>query len=519
MPGESAGFVIWSGGQRANVAKEDLMDVLDSSECLFITGKAGSGKSTLVREYRTWLANSRPDYKIAYLAFTNLAALNVNGQTIHSFFRFDFRKEPRIAAKRELDEADRLLYPALDAIVIDEISMVKADLFDAMNQFLRRARKDKRPFGGVKVVACGDYFQLPPIEDKRLLSVDAEIIKREGADALRYVMETNNVYMAEKTLVEAADLASLEEGNRLLQDLDGEEYLVEMGEGRLRIYSMKKMLGSRGTFVFESKSFRQMKTDTLVLTTGYRQTDQAFLAILNSIRTNSENLKEMMGKLNERHLPNFEPEPQDDTVVLATTNKRADEINRRMLSALPGNEAAYCASVKYYEQAKEEGERFPVPDELHLKEGARVIFVANDPNKKWINGDMGHVESLGGKSAIIRKDGGELVEAVPTLWTRIRYQYDARNDELVESPICDFRQLPLLLGWAITIHRSQGRTYDKVCIDFTGRRPWDHGQAYVALSRCRTLSGLTLKTKIVQSDIVIDRRVLDFLDEKGIPYI
>lgn len=423
--------------------KEKLLGHMRSMRHAFITGRAGTGKSTLLCEFRDSLSTSNA----VTLAFTNLAALNIEGQTIHSFFRIDPHKSENQNMAAELDERQISLLRALDVIIIDEISMVRKDLINIMDALLKRARKSGEPFGGVRLFFFGDYFQLPPVPE-----------------------------------------------------LDGPP---------------------SGQYAFESPVYGEIPFEVLEFTKSYRQQDPAFIAMLDNVRRRA-NLSQTLAQINQRVCQDFEPKANDGVVVVTTTNSHKDAINQSILAELPGAPRGYKPVVHGEISQKQR----PIDTPLILKEGARVIFLANDKAKGHYNGMLGEVASLGDNSIRVKTlDDGRLIDVGRHKWSRMRYRIRYGADPSTGRPsipiieaeeAASFEQFPLQLAWAVTVHKCQGQTFDKAYLDFTGRRPWAHGQAYVALSRVRTLGGLTLRDELRDSDIVIDPDVIGFLKENGL---
>lgn len=416
------------------------LDVLEKTDrSLFVTGKAGTGKSTLLQLFRNTTRK-----KTAVLAPTGVAALNVQGQTIHSFFGF----APRIitaneAGRRVAMKHLKRLYQNLQVLVIDEISMVRADILDGMDRFLRVNRENNRPFGGVQVVFFGDLFQLPPVV-------------------------TNDP-------VESA----------YFQDYYETPYF----------FSAKVMQEPEFTL------------DMLELRKVYRQESRHFLRLLEAIRINQLDYDDL-DDLNERVGP--QPDPSEDYITLCARNATAEKINRLALEQLSSREITFEAEVKgAFDPAL-----YPTESMLRLRLGAQVMFVKNDPEKNFVNGSIGKVVQLDSETVVVEitADNGvkRKVDVSIMDWEIMRYKADATGGIDTES-IGSFRQYPLKLAWAITIHKSQGKTFDRVLIDLGGGA-FEHGQLYVALSRCRTLEGIILKQRIRPQDVITDERVVDFYE-------
>lgn len=407
----------------------ECLDLLNnSSENLILTGKAGTGKSTLIQYFR-----SNTKKKAVILAPTGIAALNCRGQTIHSFFGFP----PRLINLKAIYPGNRRLFKDLDMIIIDEISMVRADLLDGIDKFLRLNGKDKKlPFGGIQMVFVGDLYQLPPVvtyEESQLF----------------------NVY-----------------------------------------YDCP--------YFFSANSFNRDLFTLIELTTIFRQKQEDFINFLNTVRNGEVSLSSLE-YVNKRL---SQKEIKDSHITLCTTNKVAQGLNLTKLEKIHKPLFKYNASVEG--DFPTEDRTLPAELELKLKVGAKVLFVKNDKGGLWVNGTLGKVHKLAEKGIKVKIDGsGKIVDVYIDYWDNIRYEYDDDKGEIVEKVIGKLKQYPLRLAWAITIHKSQGMTFDNVCLDFR-RSPFAHGQTYVALSRCRSLEGIILTKKIYPNDIIIDERILDF---------
>lgn len=410
------------------------LNIMNSStKCIFITGRAGTGKSTLLTYF---VKNTLK--KVVVLASTGVAALRVRGQTIHSFFGFP----PRIVTDEDIKTMrNRELYEALDTVIIDEVSMVRADLMDGIDRFLRINRNERRsPFGGVQVIFFGDLFQLPPV-----ISGDSE----------------------------------------------------------------GQYLGFRyaSPYFFDAHVFSQVNIEVIDLKKVYRQKNRRFITMLNMIREGRAD-NALIAKINERHAPPSQPEP--NLVTLTTTNDMALTINNAKLSGLPHPECNFYGipEGEYLQGQKE----FPADLVLRLKKDAQVLFVKNDMKKRWVNGDIGTVVTVDYniiEVGIIRNDRVTVYPVEKETWEVIRYRFDHETGNIVADVVGTFTQYPLKLAWAITIHKSQGATFDRIHIDL-GRGAFAHGQAYVALSRCRSLKGITLERPLRLSDIRVDGRIVHF---------
>jgi len=392
--------------------------VASEGGCAFITGKAGTGKSVVLRCLRSVL-------KVIVLAPTGLAALNVGGETIHSFFGIRpsanniYRRKPRAEALAALDAAD--------LIAIDEVSMVRADLLDAIDVMMRTALESDEPFGGKGVVCFGDPWQIEPV-------------------------------------VKDEDKEWLDKG------------------------------GYFSPMFFDSRVWKAANPSVIELDQIFRQKDPAFIAALNDIREGGTTGIELFNQCVR--------EPDRDTLRLVFTNKLADNINAKRLSELDGDDWKSEANV-FGEITPNE---YPAATSLALKVGARVMVIKNIQDKGVVNGDMGTVEQLFPTSVRVKLDrDGDSIILGKTKWKKSRYEADG-DGELIETEVASFKQFPLRLAWAVTVHKSQGQTYDRCHIEME-TRPHANGQLYVGLSRCRTLEGLTIGRAIEPGDNRVAARV------------
>ena len=414
---------------------EEALDLIDSEEpFIFITGKAGTGKTTFTNLLKTKLKN------FAVVAPTGVAALNVGGQTIHSFFRLmpgpiDFSNIKRLSNRRT--------YQTLRTLIIDEISMVRADLLDAIDQFLRQnGPRPEKPFGGVQIIAVGDLFQLPPVISS-----------------------------------------------------DEEQHFQQIG------YSTP--------FFFSAKCLREAKLKCIEFSQVFRQTEESFIKLLNNVREGRK-LGETLSALNERVVAL--PENEFTGIRLTTTNSTADKINARELTKLPGVATVYRGEVSG--DIRVDANKLPAQMELQLKVGARVMFLRNDRERRWVNGSIGTVVKLDSKvvSVELRDDNDvRTVRVEADKWENFKYSYDEDKSAVIANPVGAYTQIPLTLAWAVTIHKSQGKTFDRAHVDL-GRGAFAGGQVYVALSRCRTLQGVTLQRPITAEDVSVNFEVINFQD-------
>lgn len=432
-----------------NEQNRRALDLLENSNHnIFITGKAGSGKSTLLKYFRATTKKN-----IAVVAPTGIAAINVQGQTIHRFFKMTPQTQPH-TVKRYLGKGARL-YKSLAMVVIDEISMVRADVMDCVDAFLRlHGPKPGQPFGGVRLVAFGDLYQLPPV----LTEKEAEFFMQKYTTP----------------------------------------------------------------FFFSAHSFQKENiTFTAVeLTKVYRQSNPEFISALNAVRE---------GDLTEQHLELFNSRvnPSEDVlhqdshmrIWLVSTNDQAAEINGSHLERLQAKEKVYTGDIEGDFEEKD----LPTALDLKVKVGAQVMLLNNDPQRRWVNGDLAKVVDLGSDYIRVMFDDRTFEDVKRHTWESYTFELDESTGKIETVVSGSFTQFPLKPAWAITIHKSQGKTYEHAVVDF-GHRAFAPGQAYVALSRCRTLEGLVLKRPLRRSDVLVDAYAKEFMtlvsklsEEKFIP--
>lgn len=410
----------------------------NSDDHLLITGKAGTGKSTLL-EYWNW----QTEKPLVVLAPTGVAAVNVGGETIHAFFGFKPGVTVKEAKQAASKRAKMKIYQKIETLVIDEVSMVRADLMDCVDEFLRKVRKSGQPFGGVQMCMIGDLYQLPPV------------VKGEERQAL------------------AAKYAS--------------PYFFDSEV-------MQKLINGQA----------RRKLVLVELEKIYRQSDDRFIKLLNAVRNRSID-DGQLAEFNRRWRPKAEDE-KGEYIYLTSLNRQADEINWANIEKLPGKPKVYRAAVSGRFDAKS----FPTEAELKLKKRAQVMLINNDRQGRWINGTVGTVAKLEEEGIRVKLDDGELVEVKPFGWSLFKMVFNPQTKMIEKQEVGVFEQLPVRLAWAITIHKSQGKTFDRVMID-VGRGTFAHGQMYVALSRCRSLEGMILKQMMKKSHVILDWRVVKFL--------
>ncbi len=430
-PTPASGAAKWPGGVTPTPEYEAALDFLrNDTGNLFITGRAGTGKSTLLRALRDQIME-----EMVVVAPTGLAAVNVGGQTIHSFFGLP----PRLIRSEDIRRSrNGQVMRRLKMLVIDEVSMVRSDLMWAIDQSLRLNRgRPREPFGGVRLVLFGDLHQLPPV-------------------------------------VQEAEVAAH------LENTHG------------------------GAFFFSVGTLREGSgTQLLELTEVFRQSDERLLTVLNRVR-DGEADEDDLEILNDRVNPIRTLAEGEPYVILTPTNAAAQRINLAYLDALAAQPMRYEAGVTGdFNQSAQ-----PTDTTLVLKPGAKVMLLRNDADRRWVNGTIARIARLDEKRVWVEIDGKEH-EVEPASWESRRYAFDQAQGKIVESVAGTFKQFPLRLAWALTIHKAQGLTLDKVYIDL-GRGTFAHGQAYVALSRCRSLEGLALARRLVPRDILFDPSVLDY---------
>ena len=435
--------------------QQNLFDYIEGSENnIFVTGRAGTGKSTLL----SYLIDNTKK-KFAVCAPTGVAALNVGGVTIHSLFGFPFGILGTEDIGRHLNRRTREVLAAIDMLVIDEVSMVNADLMDTMSRAMGIARgRRKLPFGGAQVVMFGDPYQLAPVPGNN----------------------EERAYMAENY---------------------------------------------QSNWFFDAHVWREDSLERYELSEIFRQHDEHFKTILNAIRDGSCT-QEMLDYINQ--CGNRFP-PHDDVIRLATINESVNAVNRSRMARIETAPKRFDAVFSAADE-KAFGRTLPAEPVLELKVGAQVMFIKNDdsstkkgptgPIKRWVNGTIGRVLELPSSGGVVVDVDGERLEVGRSTWEKVRYEIDEQFDEesgrvkevLIAVPLAEFQQIPLRLAWAVTVHKSQGQTYDEVVIDM-GRGAFSPGQTYIALSRVRSLEGLYLTRAIRMSDVMVDQDVLRFMGQ------
>jgi len=402
---------------------------------VFLTGRAGTGKSTLLQHFRTTTRK-----RLVVLAPTGVAAVNVHGQTIHAFFGFGPDITPEKARRHALRK--KQLYRNLQALIIDEISMVRADLLDCIDQFLRvNGPRAGAPFGGVQLLFIGDLYQLPPVvlpEEERLFTTH---------------------------------------------------------------YA--------SPYFFDAHVLRTTPYTVLHLTKVYRQQDATFVTLLDAVRTGSVD-QGQLATLNARYRVDVAGRDQAQSITLVTTNAMAERINANHLVQIRHKPCTFTGTIT----GTFHRPQLPTEETLTLKDGARIMMLNNEPRGQWVNGTLGYIATLAEEAGTVTirvtLDNGYSGTISPYTWEAIRFVWDDTTQRIISEVVGSFTQYPLRLAWAVTIHKAQGKTFDTVVVD-VGRGTFAPGQAYVALSRCRSLEGLVLLTPLKPEHVLVDPRAEAFL--------
>ena len=435
------------GYEEDSVAMGLFRRVEDTNDSFFITGKAGTGKSTFIHYFTQ---HTKKD--VLLLAFTGLAAINIGGQTIHSLFQFPFK--PLLPGDDEIPVfksgyPTRRILENIDTIIIDEVSMLRADVLEAIDYSLRRnGGFADRLFGGKQMIFVGDIFQLPPISN-------------------------------------------------IKNDIHREVFTS--------IY--------KSHYFFDSPAFRSLTTHVYAFQKIHRQNDSEFIELLNQVRHCSIDATGIR-RLNSRYNPRPEENPDDFVIMLTTINRIANQENLRQLNNLEEKSFTYSAHIK----DDFNRDRYPTDTALELKKNAQVMLIRNDSvanGKRWVNGSLARVEELTKNSVYVKLQNGQIHEVERETWENRKYKWDKKLGKIISEVAGTFEQFPLRHAWAITIHKSQGLTFERIKLHL-GSGAFVNGQLYTALSRCRTLEGITLLRKIRRSDVIIDNKLRRFRNENMI---
>ena len=409
-----------------------------TSISIFLTGKAGTGKTTFLRTLK-----EKSSKRSIIVAPTGVAAINAGGMTIHSFFQLPlspFVPEANFKNRFDYSKEKRKIIRTLDLLIIDEISMVRSDVLDAIDSVLRRFREHEKPFGGVQLLMIGDLQQLTPV-----VTPEDEVILQRYYDT---------------------------------------------------------------SYFFGSKALRSISYVTIELTHVYRQQDEEFITLLNNIREGQVSDTDLK-RLNERFNPNFEPEVGSDYIRLTTHNKMAESYNEVQLHNLPSKACTFIAEA----DGNFPQYNYPADFKLTLKRGAQVMFIRNDNNGRYYNGRIGHVTHIDNEKILVLCPGDDKeIEVQQETWENTKYSLNEKTKQIEAEVQGTFKQYPLRLAWAITIHKSQGLTFEHAIID--AQSSFAAGQVYVALSRCKTLEGLILASPISSSAIINDNQVTNYISHQ-----
>ncbi len=475
----------------------ELME--DTSRNVFITGRAGTGKSTLLTYFRKHTKKN-----VVVLAPTGVAAVNISGQTIHSFFHFKPDITKAKVKKIKVAPGDTI-YSKLDAIVIDEISMVRADLLDCVDLFLRlHGPSRKKPFGGVQMIFIGDLYQLPPVTTSDESKAFAEHYQSP------YFFSAHVISPPQQSLFNAVIpttptvISTPQEKSLAHKTTDSDSPKRDRETSSVASGDLARNNNSRnGDFKMEFIELQKI----------YRQSDSNFIALLNAIRNNTAGAAEFAA-LNKRHNPQFVSPDGELYITLTTTNRLADEINAKEVERLQGEERVYRGSI----EGKFDNKYLPTDVDLRVKVGTQVMMLNNDSQGRWINGTIGEIVGIdsserangGTDSLLIELETGDTVQVNQHQWDIYQFSFNEKAKQIESKTVGSFLQYPLRLAWAVTIHKSQGKTFERVIVDI-GSGTFSPGQLYVALSRATTLDGLVLKRPLSPRHVWLDKEVGRFI--------
>lgn len=433
-------------GYENDKTAQKLFDLIENSDkSIFLTGKAGTGKSTFIHYF-----TKKTEKNVLLVAFTGIAAINIGGQTIHSFFRFPLKpllpSDPDITIFKPFFQKRKILEQT-DTIIIDEVSMLRSDILEGLDYSLRmNGGNPNKIFGGKQLILVGDIFQLPPVIDNAD-EVESELFK-------------------------------------IIYDSE---------------------------YFFDSIAYKQLNPETFEFNKIHRQTNEEFINLLNKVRDCSIDNKGIE-ELNKRYNPSFTPKPEEFVITLTTNNYLAKSENVNKLNSLPYISHFFKANITG--DFKED--KYPTDPVLELRRNSQIMLVKNDSvdkGRRWVNGTIAKIEFIDDEKIEIELKDGSIHTLQKETWENRQYQWDKSKGRITSKVVGTFEQYPIKLAWAITIHKSQGLTFDTVIIDL-GSGAFVNGQLYTALSRCRTLEGLTLKRRIQKKDIIEDKRLIDFYNTK-----
>lgn len=435
-------YIELPAGYENDKTAQKLFDLIENSDkSMFLTGKAGTGKSTFIHYF-----TKKTEKSVLLVAFTGIAAINIGGQTIHSFFRFPLKpllpNDPDITIFKPFFQKRKIIEKT-DTIIIDEVSMLRSDILEGLDYSLRmNGGNPNKIFGGKQLILVGDIFQLPPVIDNAD-EVESELFK-------------------------------------IIYDSE---------------------------YFFDSVAYKQLNPETFEFSKVHRQSNEQFISLLNKVRDCSID-NSGIDELNKKYNPSYTPKPEEFVITLTTNNYLAKTENVTKLNSLPYKGHFFKANITG--DFKED--KYPTDPVLELRRNAQIMLVKNDSvdkGRRWVNGTIAKIEFIDDEKIEIRLKDGSIHTLQKETWENRQYQWDKSKGRITSKVIGTFEQYPIKLAWAITIHKSQGLTFDNVIIDL-GSGAFVNGQLYTALSRCRTLEGLTLKRRIQKKDIIEDKRLIDF---------